>query len=133
MFGMCKTKHSSKDCNGCLFIVSKADFLWFSWRTPEFINQYLWTGYKIFLSFKYLFHFFSYQWLMALFTRVLLRVTVYYYRVTYAFQSKSALYIFSTYYPKQTQYLKFKWIVTSWKYSHSNIAQTSSLCYVSDF
>ena len=28
--------------------------------------------------------FFSYQWLLALFTRILLRVTVYYYYVTYA-------------------------------------------------
>ena len=31
---------------------------------------------------------------------------------------------------KQVQYLKFKWTVTSWKYIRSNIAQTSSLCYV---
>ena len=31
-----------------------------------------------------IFSLFSYQWLIALFTRVLLRVTVYYYYVTYA-------------------------------------------------
>ena len=27
MFGMCKTKHSCKDCKRCLFIVSKIDII----------------------------------------------------------------------------------------------------------
>ena len=55
---------------------------------------------------------FSYQWLIALFTRVLLRVIVYYYHVTYAFQSESTLYSFRTSWSKQAQYLKLKWMVT---------------------
>ena len=43
-----------------------------------------------------------------------------------AFQSESTLYSFRTSCSKQ--YLKFKWIVTSWKNSRPNIVQTSSLC-----
>ena len=39
MLGMCKTKHSSKDCDRCLLIVSKIDILWSSWRRREFINH----------------------------------------------------------------------------------------------
>ena len=50
-----------------------------------------------------------------------------------AFQSESTLYSFRTSCSKQAQYLKFKWKVTSWKYSHSNIIQISSLCYVAGF
>ena len=34
---------------------------------------------------------------------------------------------------RQVQYLNFKWTVTSWKYSHSNITQWNSLCYVAGF
>ena len=30
MFGVCKTKHSSRDCNRSLFIVGKIDILWSS-------------------------------------------------------------------------------------------------------
>ena len=37
---MCKTKHSSEDCNRYLFIVSKIDILWSSRRAREFINHY---------------------------------------------------------------------------------------------
>ena len=50
-----------------------------------------------------------------------------------AFQSESTLYSFRTSCSKQAQYLKFKWKVTSWKYSRSNIVQASSLCYVAGF
>ena len=39
IFGMCKTKHSNKDCSQGLFIVSKTDILWSSGTTLEFINQ----------------------------------------------------------------------------------------------
>ena len=56
MFGMCKTKRSSK-CKRCLFIISNIDIIW-SIRTPPEFNYQLWTSYKIFLSLKYLFHFF---------------------------------------------------------------------------
>ena len=49
-----------------------------------------------------------------------------------AFQSESTLYSFRTSYSKQAQYLKFTWTITSWEYSSSNIAQTSSLCNVAD-
>ena len=58
MFRMGKTIHSSKDCKRCLFIVTKTDIIWSSWKTPEFINYQIWTTYKTFLSLKYLFHFF---------------------------------------------------------------------------
>ena len=37
---------------------------------------------------------FSYQWFIVLLTRVLLKVTVCYYHVTYVFQSKRTLYIY---------------------------------------
>ena len=50
-----------------------------------------------------------------------------------AFQSESTHYSFRTSYSKQLQYLKFTWTITSWEYSSSNIAQTSSLCYVAGF
>ena len=43
-----------------------------------------------------------------------------------AFRSESTLYSFSTSCSKQAQYLKFKWTVTSWKYSCSN--KFSLLC-----
>ena len=49
------------------------------------------------------------------------------------FQSESTLYNFRTSWSKQTQYLKFKWTKTSWKYNCSNIVQTSFLCYVAGF
>ena len=180
-----------------MFIVSKIDVLWSSRRTREFINHSLWTSYKIFLSLKHLFHFFSDQLLNAIFTRVLLRLTLYYYHIMYvsevlirrcsvkmvfleisqnsqentcarvsflkkilwhrcfpvnfskfirtpflrdhlrwlllAFYCESTLYSFRTSSSKQVQYLTFKWMVTSWKYSRSNIVQTSSLCYVTGF
>ena len=50
-----------------------------------------------------------------------------------AFQSESTLYSFKTSCSKQAQYLKFKWTVTSWKYSRSNIIQINSLYYVAGF
>ena len=50
-----------------------------------------------------------------------------------AFQSESALYSFTTSCSKQAQYLKFKWAVTSRKYSRSNIPQTICLCYMAGF
>ena len=49
------------------------------------------------------------------------------------FQSESTLYSFRTSCARQAQYLKFKWTKTSWKYDHSNIVQTSFLCYVAGF
>ena len=50
-----------------------------------------------------------------------------------AFQSDSTLYSFTTSCSKQAQYLKFKWTVTSRKYSRSNIPQTICLCYMAGF
>ena len=50
-------------------------------------------------------------------------------RLLLEFQNESTLYRFRTSCSKQGQYLKFQWTVTSWKYSRSNIVQTSSLCY----
>ena len=50
-----------------------------------------------------------------------------------AFRSESTLDSFRTSCSKQAQYLQFMWTVTSWKYSLSNIVQTSSLCYVAGF
>ena len=52
----------------CLFVVSKIYIIRSNRRTPEFIIYQLWTSYKIFLSLKYLFHFFG--WLYF-FVRVL--------------------------------------------------------------
>ena len=49
------------------------------------------------------------------------------------FQSEHTLYSFRISCSKQAQYLKFKWTITSWKYSRWNIVQTSSLCYVAGF
>ena len=162
-------------------------FLWISWSMIMKFKFYDLFGersssliinfeqvIKPFLAWNIYFIFF-YQWLISPFTRVLLRVTVYYYYVTYAskaatrrglqlsfkkdpgrgvnfakflntpfltehlrwlilaFQSLSTLYSFKTSCSKQSPYLKFKWTVTSWKYSRSNIARISSLCYVADF
>ena len=70
MFGMCKTKHRSKDIakktlpdlvgeRASLFVIN----------FEQVIKPFL---FEIFISL------FSYQWLIALFTKVLLRVTVYY-------------------------------------------------------
>ena len=162
---MQKKKHSSKGWNRCLFVASKIEILWSIWRTRKFkviinFEQII----KPFLAWNIYFIFF-YQWLISLFTRVLLRVTVYYYYVTYASkaatrrglqlffkkdsgrsvnfakflntpfltehprwlllasQSESSLYSFKTSCSKQSPYLKFKWTVTSWKYSRSNIAR----------
>ena len=50
-----------------------------------------------------------------------------------AFQGESTLYSFRSSCSKQAQCLKFKWTVTSWKYSRSSIVQISSLCYVAGF
>ena len=99
----------------------------------RFINYQLWTSYKIFLNLKYLFHFFG--WL-----HFFIRdrgVTVCYYHVTYAFQSKSAIY----------HYLNVKELLARntcdiWILSVSNFMEiypfrqnsiTSSLCYVTCF
>ena len=80
---MCKTKRSSKDCNRCFSIISKIDI-------PD---QARGLASSLIINFEQviepflvlnIFSLFSYQWLIALFTRVLLRVTVYYYYVTYA-------------------------------------------------
>ena len=54
MFDMCNKEHRR-----CLFIVSKIDIIWSYRGTPEFINYQFWASYKIFLSLKYLFHFFG--------------------------------------------------------------------------
>ena len=35
MFGMCKTKYSPKDCNRCLYIVSKIDILYLVGKRPS--------------------------------------------------------------------------------------------------
>ena len=79
---MCKkTKHSSKDCNRYLFIVNKIDILWSSWRTCLLIINFEQVR-KPFLVWNII-SLFSYQWLTALSIRVILRVTVYYYYVTY--------------------------------------------------
>ena len=136
-----------------------------------------------------IFALFSYQRLIALFTRVLFGVTVYYYCVTYAselvvrrcsvkkaflellqnsqektcatvsflnnsnfakflrtpfvaehlqwmllaFHSQSTLHIFTTSCLKLAQNMNFNRIVTSWKYVHPNIVQTSSFCYLVGF
>ena len=161
---MQKKKHSSKGWNRCLFVASKIEILWSIWRTRKF---------KVIINFEQIIkpflawniYFIFYQWLISFFTRVLLRVTVYYYYVTYASkaatrrglqlffkkdsgrsvnfakflntpfltehprwlllasQSESTLYSFKTSCSKQSPYLKFKWTVTSWKYSRSNIAR----------
>ena len=80
MFGVYKTKHSGEDWNRCLFVLSKIDILWSSRRTREFINVNFEQVIEPFL----VFNIYSYQWLIALFTRVLLKVTVYYYYVAHA-------------------------------------------------
>ena len=64
MFGMCKTKLSTK-YKRALFIISKIDIICFRWTTPECVNYQLWTSYKIFLSLKYFFCFFLCQLLIA--------------------------------------------------------------------
>ena len=46
---------------------------------------------------------FSYQWLILVFTRVLLRVTIYFYHVTYTFQGEYTLYNFRSSQSKQAQ------------------------------
>ena len=83
MFGMCKTKHSSEDCNRYLFIVSKIDILW-SFR--ELASSLIINFEQVIKPFLVLniFSLFSYQWLITLFTRALLIVTVCYYYITYA-------------------------------------------------
>ena len=48
----------AKQNKWCLFIVSKIDIIWYSRTTPEFINYQLWKRYKMFISLKYLCHFF---------------------------------------------------------------------------
>ena len=80
---MCKTKHSSKDCNRCFFIVSKIDI--FSDLVRELASSLIINFEQVIEPFLVLniFSLFSYQWLIALFTRVLLRVTAYYYYATY--------------------------------------------------
>ena len=39
MFGLCKTKYSSKDRNRCLFSVSKIGILWYRLRTCEQVKE----------------------------------------------------------------------------------------------
>ena len=58
MFGMCKTKHSSKDCNRCLFIVSKTNIFWSCRRIREFINHYFEQVIEPFLVLNIYFTFF---------------------------------------------------------------------------
>ena len=111
--------------NACfLFIVRKIDVIWSSRTTPEFINYQLWTSYKTFLSCKYLFRFFlNNGW--HIFTRVLNQNCMF--LLCHVRDSEWIHYL------RQAQYLKFKWRITSWKYSRSNIVQKSSLCYVAGF
>ena len=49
---------SKQNCKQCLFNVSNIDIIWSSMTTPVFIFYQFWTSYEIFLSLKYLFHFF---------------------------------------------------------------------------
>ena len=65
----------------CLFIISKIDIIWSSWTKSKFINYQLWTSHKIFLSLKYLFHFFPTSCWLHLFTK--------YWRVTSCKYSRS--------------------------------------------
>ena len=132
MLGMCKTRQSNKDWSQFLFICVQNRHSLICRTTPSSLVINFEQVIKPFL-FKIFISVFSYQWLIAFFTRELVRVTVYHHNVRYAFQSEPALYSFRTSCSKQAQYLKFKWTVTSWKYSRSNIAQTSSLCYVAGF
>ena len=136
MFSKYKTKHSSKDCKPCLFVDSEIGIIWSSQTMPEFINYKLWTSYKTFRNLKYLFHFFLPSGWLHLFTRVL--------KSNYGLLTCDVgvpQWMYTQYLPEcqgtlcltQAQYLKFKWIVTSRKYSRSNIAQTSSLCYAASF
>ena len=60
-------------------------------------------------------------------------LTEHLWRLLLAFQSESTICSFGTSSSKQVQYLKFKWTITLRKYSHSNKAQISSLCYVAGF
>ena len=185
MFGMCKTKHSSKDCNRCLFIVSKIDILWSSRRTREFINHYFEQVIEPSLVLNIYFTFF-----LSVVDCTFYKSTINYYvryaseavvtscsvkkafleisqnsrenacaRVSFkkkknvnfakflrisfftehlrwlllSFQSESTLYTLRTSCSKHSQYLKFKWTRTSWKYNRSNIVQISFLCYVAGF
>ena len=82
MFGMCKIKHSSKDCNRSLFIVNKIDISDLVGKRLSSIIINFEQVMKPFLVWDIYFTFF-YQWSFALFTRVLLRITVHYYYVTY--------------------------------------------------
>ena len=189
MFGMCKTKHSSRDCNRSLFIVGKIDILWSSSLIINFeqviepflvLNIYFTfflsvvdcTFYKstiksncilllchvrvrssrqdLFCKFLEISHnsqknacarvsFLKTRlWhrcfpvSFAKFLKISF-LTEYLRWLLLAFQSESTLYSFRTSCSKQAQYLKFKWTKTSWKYSRSNIVQTSFLCYVAGF
>ena len=176
----------SKDCNRCLFVVSKIDILWSSWRTASSLNINFEQVIKPFLVLNIYFTFFlsvvdctfyksnirsncklllchvrvrsspqelfckkdvlknfakftgKWLWHMCFpvnfvkFLRTFF-LTEHLRWLLLTFQSESTIYSFRTSCSKQAQYLKFKWTVTSWKYSLSNIVQTSFLCYVADF
>ena len=88
MFGMCKTKHSSEDCNRCLLKYAQLNRCLvkqtFSHVVGEPANSLIINFERVIEPFLVLnISLFSYQWLIALFTKVLLRLTVYYYYVTY--------------------------------------------------
>ena len=131
MLGMCKPKHSSKDCNRFArvtvyyyhvtyskeavpgrYSVKKA-FLEFLLNSQEntcatisFLKKRLWqrcfpVNLAKFLGTSFLT---EHLWWLLL-----------------VFQSESTLCSFTTSCSKQAQYLTFKWKVTSWKYKRSNI------------
>ena len=79
---MYKTKHSNKDCNRCLFVVSKIDFSDLIGEGASSLIINFGQVIKPFLVWN-IYFIVSYQWFIAPLTRVLLRVTIYYY-VTYA-------------------------------------------------
>ena len=126
-------KRSSKNCKSCLLNFSKLGIIWCSQTTSKFVSCQFWTSYKAFLSLKYLFHLFSYQWLIALIdksTEEKLEVIIISH--TY-FRVNLHSIVASMSCSKQGRYLKLKQRVTFWKCSRSNIAPTSSLCYIVGF
>ena len=119
-----------------MLIVSEIGNIWYSRTMLEFINYQLWTSYRNFLGLKYSFHFFLISGWLHLFTRALKsNCTLLSCHVSIS-EWIYTLYMSEcqgTRCSKQAWYLKFKWIVTSWKYGRLNIAQTSFLCYVASF
>ena len=122
-----------KTTKSCLRIVSKLVIIWSSQTTSKFVSCQFWTSYKAFLSLKYLFHLFSYQWLIALIDKITeekLEVIIIS-RTCFRVNLQSIVVSMSC--SKQGRNLKLKQRVTLWKYSRSNIAPTSSLCYIVGF